>query len=238
MVGRDFGFKFDGQTIYSLVLEHTTDPPPVLDEEFLVFVMGPYTAFDATYAFDDAEELESPYVSDPLFDPESHIGDDGRASYESALADYCSDLREAYGVRAFLATDVGIPTATQAGPREPSKSVLDQSVAFAAVSDAVVFVFSHAGLTTGVGSEFGAILGEFHLRSGNREPVRKPRERFRVFRTSDSTSASIGETPDTYEVDVLEFETRGELLTKSQQFLVNLERDDPDRNLRVFNPPG
>lgn len=115
-------------------------------------------------------------------------------------------------------------------------SVLDQSAAFAAVSDAVVFVFSEAGLMTGVGSEVGAILGEFYLRRGNPEPIRKPRERFRIFKTEGFSSASIDEIPSTYEVDTVEFEIREGLINKTQHFLANVERDDPDRLLPIFNP--
>jgi len=43
---------------------------------------------------------------------------------------------------------------------------LAQSVAFAAHSDAIIFLFTRGGLTTGVGAETGGILGEFHLRRG------------------------------------------------------------------------
>jgi hypothetical protein len=198
--------------------------------------MGPYTAFDAAYAYSDGDQLETPFMEDPLFDPDHHITDDGRGSFRLALEDFCKALREQFGVHAFLATDITIPTDTKADDGEESMSVLDQSVAFAAVSDAVMFVFSEAGLTTGVGSEVGAILGEFHLRQGNPEPIRKPRERFRIFKTEGFSSASIDEIPSTYDVDTVEFKTRDELIKKTQHFLANLERNDPDRHLPIFNP--
>lgn len=66
-------------------------------------------------------------------------------------------------------------------------SVLDQSVAFAAVSDTAVFIFTNAGLTTGAGSEVGAILGDFNLRRENPEPDRKPRQRIGLFLHRTST---------------------------------------------------
>jgi hypothetical protein len=115
-------------------------------------------------------------------------------------------------------------------------SVLDQSVAFAAVSDAVVFVFTQGGLTTGTGSEVGSILSEFHLRTRNLEPIRKPRERFRIFTAEEFGSASIDEIPSTFGVDSLEFDTEDDLIQKIEDFLANIERTDPDRNLPVFKP--
>lgn len=237
MSGREYGFVFEGKSVFSRVREDAPQPSASkLDDEFYVFVMGPYTAFDATYAYSDGDELQTPFIDDPLFDPEEHVTADGRGSFELALKDLCEALREEFGVHAFLATDITIPTDTEASDDEDSMSVLDQSVAFAAVSDAVLFVFSEAGLTTGVGSEVGAILGEFHLRKANPEPIRKPRERFRIFKTDGFSSASIDEIPSTYGVDTIEFETREGLITKTQHFLANLERDDPNRPLPIFEP--
>ena len=237
MNSRNYGFTFKNKSIFSRVRQDAPQPSASrLDDEFYVFVMGPYTAFDATYAFSDGDQLQSPFIDDPLFEPESHITTGGRGSFKLALTDFCESLRDQFGVHAFLATDITIPTETEASDDEESMSVLDQSVAFAAVSDAVVFVFSEAGLTTGVGSEVGAILGEFHLRRGNPEPIRKSRERFRIFKTEGFSSASVDEIPSTYDVDTTEFETRERLINKTQHFLANIERDDPDRPLPIFNP--
>ncbi|MFB6177542.1 MAG: hypothetical protein ABEI99_10430 [Halobaculum sp.] len=234
---REYGFDFDEETVFSIVRSDAPKPAEQsLKREFFVFVMGPYTAFDANYSYPDAEELDSRFIDDPLFDPDEHRRDDGRATYESALADLCATLREEYGVRAFLATDIDIPTNDEAAEGEPSMSVLDQSIAFAAVSDAVVFVFTQGGLTTGTGSEVGSILSEFHLRTGNPEPIRKPRERFRIFTAEEFSSASIDEIPSTFEVDSLDFGNKSDLVQKIEDFLANIERTDPDRNLPVFKP--
>lgn len=237
MTDRDYGFTFKNESVFSRIRQDAPKPSvSKLDDEFYVFVMGPYTAFDATYAYSDGDQLQSPFIDDPLFEPEYHITDEGRGSFELALKDLCETFRDRFGVHAFLATDITIPTETEASDNEESMSVLDQSVAFAAVSDAVVFVFSEAGLTTGVGSEVGAILGEFHLRRGNLEPIRKPRERFRIFKTEGFSSASVDEVPSTYGIDTIEFESKKELVDKNQHFFANIERDDTDRLLSVFNP--
>ena len=237
MNSRSYGFAFKDESVFSRIRQDAPQPSASkLDDEFYVFVMGPYTAFDATHAYSDGDQLRSPFIDDPLFEPENHITADGRGSFKLALTDLCEAFRDQFGVHAFLATDITIPTETEASDDEESLSVLDQSVAFAAVSDAVVFVFSEAGITTCVGSEVGAILGEFHLRSGNPEPIRKPRERFRIFKTEGFSSASVDEIPSTYDVDTSGFETREGLINKTQHFLANIERDDPDRPLPIFNP--
>lgn len=236
MSRRDYGFRFGGESVFTHVQRDAPrSSESQLDDDFFVYVMGPYTAFDATYAYSDADQLESPFIEDPLFDPDEHLTEDGRGSFESALADLCEAFRDEFGVRAYLATDIDIPTDEQADD-DPSMSVLEQSIAFSAVSDAVVFVFTRAGLTTGTGSEVGTILGEFHLREGNPEPKRKPRERFRIFKTKGFSSASIDEIPSTFGVDAVEFLDEDELVNKTKHFLVNLERDDADRPLPVFNP--
>jgi hypothetical protein len=188
--------------------------------------MGPYTAFDASYAYPDAAALQSSFIEDPLFDPETHPDTTGRETYEAALAELCDDLRAEFGVRAFLATDIRtIPTKADAGPNEPGMSVLEQSIAFAACSDAVVFVFTNAGLTTGAGSEVGAILGEFQLRRGHpREPL-KPRQRIGIFQHEAFESASIEEIPYTYGIGTREFATRPDLVDDIKGFLENVRRE-------------
>jgi hypothetical protein len=237
MARREYGFVFDGEPVFEHVRRDVPVPPErKLEDDVFVYVMGPYTAFDATRAYSEAGELASPFIEDPLFDPDRHVTDDGRGSFEAALDELCGTLRAEFGVRAFLATDVGIPTDRASDDDEPSLSVLDQSVAFSAVSDAVVFVFTRAGLTTGAGAEVGAILGEFHLRRANPEPVRKPRERVRVFTHEGFSSASIDEVPATYGVDAIPFDEKADLVRKIQQFLVNVERNDTDRRLPIFEP--
>ncbi len=234
---RNYGFTFAGDSVFSYVRRDAPRPSDSpLDDDFYVFVMGPYTAFDATYAYPDGDELEDAFIDDPLFDPKQHIDEEGKGNFELALKDLCEDLRDEFGVRAFIATDIDIPTEGDVDEDEKSMPVLDQSIAFAAVSDAVVFVFSDAGLTAGVGSEVGAILGEFHLRRENPEPIRKPRERFKIFETGDFGSASIEEVPSTYGIDTIEFTDQAELISDVQDFFANVERDDPDRAMHIFNP--
>ena len=112
---------------------------------------------------------------------------------------------------------------------------LDQSVEFAAVSDAVLFIFSAAGLNSGVAGEIGSVLGEFNLRWNNPAQECKPRERLRIFQGPGFGSASLDEIPFGFNVDVSDFETQKELLAKSQQFLVGIERGAQEKGWPIFH---
>lgn len=153
--------------------------------------MGSYTAFNAEQAYDDADKLRTPFQDDPLFDPDKHVDEDGDTNMEEALGDFCRELRSKYNCRAFIATDIDIPTHRQARRQnrdletgETTVAGMDplaQSVAFPAHSEAVLFLFTGGGLTTGVGAETGGILGEFHLRRGNAGTTHKPGQRAAIY---------------------------------------------------------
>jgi hypothetical protein len=238
MTGREFSFSYNGTPVIDHLRKCAPVPrDPLGTEPFYVYVMGPYTAFDATYPFPDADALDSPFIEDPLFDPEEHLDKLGRHTYEAALADLCEAIRAELGAHAFLATDIRtIPTVQEASGADPGMSVLDQSVAFAAVSDAVVFVFTDAGLTTGAGSEVGAILSDFNLRRENPEPDRKPRERIGLFLHEEFNSASIDEVPYTYDVATREFYSQKHLLSRIQGFLEKIRRKSSSRPFPVYEP--
>ena len=240
MPDRRFGFEYSDQPIVDHIDNNAPSPSsPSPNSDFFVYVMGPYTAFNADYVYDDAGKLTSPFIDDPLFDSDTHVTENGRGDMESVLADLCEDLREQLGVRAFIATDIDIPTKRQAEDtdcEEPGMTPLDQSVEFAAVSDAVLFIFSAAGLNSGVAGEVGSVLGEFNLRWNNPARECKPRERLRIFQGPGFGSASLDEIPFGFGVDVIDFETRKELLAKSQQFLVGVERGAREEGWPIFSP--
>lgn len=237
-MGREsFNFEYANRPIFEYI-DKKVPTPDSNSPEILTYVMGPYTAFDARRAFDAAGNLESPFIDDPLFSESRHVLEDGFGSYERVLSDICAELRTNYGVRAFIASDVGIPTETQAqdsGLDEPGMTPLDQSIAFSAVSDAVIFIYSQAGLNSGVAAEAGAILGEFNLRIDDPRNILKPKERLRIFHEPDFSSASIDEIPFGYDIDCVEFADLEDLVNKVHRHLVNVERAARDYNLRVFH---
>lgn len=238
MTGREYSFSYDDDPVIRHIERCASVPrkSPTPDP-FYVYVMGPYTAFDASYPFPDADELETPFIDDPLFNPDEHIHKIGRHSYEAALADLCETIRADLGAHAFLATDIKtIPTVQEAPEGDSGMSVLDQSVAFAAVSDAVLFILTEAGRSTGTASEVGAILSDFNLRRENPEPDRKPRTRIGLFPHEEFSSASINEIPYTYDIPTRDFNSRGHLLSRIQGFLEDIRREANQSPLPIYEP--
>ena len=207
---------------------------------------GPYTAFNAEKAYDDADKLRTPFQDDPLFDPDKHVTGDGDTSMEEALREFCRELRGKYNCRAFIATDIDIPTHQQAERQHPDQDTdsvklegmdpLTQSVAFAAHSDAVLFLFTRGGLTTGVGAETGGILGEFHLRRGNSATTHKPGQRVAIYLDEAFGSATIDELPLGYDVQYDTFKAKDALHERIRRWLDNLDRETRDTGLPVFIP--
>ncbi|WP_195155661.1 hypothetical protein [Halorubrum sp. AJ67] len=208
--------------------------------------MGPYTAFNAEKAYDDADKLRTPFRDDPLFDPGKHIDAAGNSNMEEALRDFCEELRHEHNCRAFIATDIDIPTHQQAKERNENRGEdeleiagmdpLAQSVAFVAHSDAVLFLFTSGGLTTGVGAETGGILGEFHLRRGNPATTHKPGQRVSTYADETFGSATIDELPKGYDIQYDRFDSKEELHTSVQRWFDNLIRETRDTDLPVFLP--
>lgn len=247
MFDGDTAFEYDGRPISDLISEQAPVPPEFSPHnDFTVYVMGPYTAFNAERAYDDADKLRTPFQDDPLFNPEKHVDTDGNGNMEEALREFCSELRNRHNCRAFIATDIDIPTHQQAEAAneerdgdEPELQGMDplaQSVAFAAYSDAVVFLFTRGGLTTGVGAETGGILGEFHLRRGNPATTHKPGQRVAMYLDDEFGSATIDELPLGYDVQYDTFETKDDLHTSIRRWFDNLHRETRDTDLPVFIP--
>jgi hypothetical protein len=240
-------FEYNTRSIGNILSEQVPEPPQSgPHDDFTVYVMGPYTAFDATKAYDDADKLRTPFRDDPLFDPTEHVDSAGNANMERALRDFCKKLRAELNCRTFIATDIDIPTHREArransNRREHEPAVigmdpLAQSVAFAAYSDAVCFLFTRGGLTTGVGAETGGILGEFHLRRGNPATTHKPGQRVGIYLDENFSSATIDELPDGYDVQYDTFDSKRDLHTSVRRWLDSLSRESRDTDLPVFVP--
>lgn len=187
----------------------------------LVLLMGPYRLLDPDYLY-AADGFDLP--PDPLAPSRPDTDPD---SIETTLRTIAKRVTERTGATLFLASDVEIPTRTEVARTdrdEPGMAVIDQSVACARASDGNAFVFTKAGLTTGVGAEAGAIPEHFSLRS-EMDRTRDPRT-FCFFseaeRTDDDrntyepkfSSASIDEMDDAYEIRFRYFADRTDLVDK------------------------
>ncbi|WP_137290041.1 DUF7509 family protein [Natronorubrum halophilum] len=247
MFDGETNFRYDNRPLSDILSEQAPTPPKFsAHNDFTVYVMGPYTAFDAERAYDDADKLRTPFQDDPLFDPDRHVTDAGKGDMERALRDFCAELRDRHNCRAFIATDIDIPTHEQAANRnetrrdgEPAVEGVDplaQSVAFAAHSDAVLFLFTRGGLTTGVGAETGGILGEFHLRRGNPALTHKPGQRIGLYLDEHFSSATIDELPKGYDVQYDSFRSKRSLHRKVRNWFDSLDRETRDTDLPVFVP--
>lgn len=157
---------YGGEPIEEIIrrsIPYATDDP-------LVFLMGPYRLLDPTYLFSTGEYSLPP---DPLAPTDDSVAPD---SIEDTLREVAERVSEETPTTVFIASDVDIPTIQETNEKdleEPGLSVIEQSLAFARASAGNVFVFTKAGLTTGVGAESGAIPEYFSLRndsSGLRDP--------------------------------------------------------------------
>lgn len=191
-----------------------------------VFLMGPYRLLDPAYLYPDDGYSLPP---DPLAPTDSEVDPD---LIEATLREVAERVSARTATTAFIASDVDIPTRFEVeteGLDEPGMPVIDQSVAFAAASEGNAFVFTKAGLTTGVGAEAGAIPEYFALRDPETRK-RDPRS-FCILaeaeRTGDGqhtydptfSSASIDEMDDAYDLRFRYFVDREELVEKLTTFV-------------------
>lgn len=202
--------------------------PTEREAEVLLFVMGPYRLLDPAYLYPESVVSELP--PDPLA-PDSSQNRVQPDEIEATLRGVCRKVSERTGVTAFIASEVDIPTKRDVerdGLDEPGMSVIEQSLAFATASAGNAFVFTKAGLTTGVGCESGAIPEYFDLRASEAR-TRSP-ETFCVFEDADyesSTgtyepkfgSASIDEMDRTYDFRFRYFADREDLVDSMTSFV-------------------
>lgn len=230
-------FRYDGEEIVDILDREIPDSVGQRDSDFFLYVMGPYTPFDANYVKNQTRKkgnkLQSKYIDDPLFDPQKHLST-SRSGYEEALVDLCNTIRNKYPIRAFVATEVDIPTPSQATSYQgPGMTPLEQSMSFTAVSHAVVFIFSHAGLNAGVGTELGCILSNCNLRPDNTLEAKKPRQRFKIFSTPHFGSATVSTASKDFAIDDSDFQTKDSLLDQIEQFSINVERSTKNKQLDI-----
>lgn len=194
--------------------------------DVFVFLMGPYRLLDPSYLYADTGFSLPP---DPLAPATDSVPPDEIAA---TLRTICERVSEETGTTTFIASDVDIPTRREVARDdldEPGMSVIDQSVAFARASDGNAFVFTKAGLTTGVGAEAGAIPEHFRLRDPETR-LRDPRTLAILAEAEPSAdgtntyvptfnSASIDEMDDAYDLRFRYFVDRADLVEKLVDFV-------------------
>jgi hypothetical protein len=191
---------------------------------FLVYLMGPYQAFDveavveATRANDGPGESMIPENVDfgRLVGSEADL-DGGEAAFDLLL--FVRDrLRTDPGVNAFLATDVDVPL--------EEMDAGTQSVEFALASNAVVYVVPKIGDNLGVGIEAGSVLEALYRERAESEhpTVSSHHERVLFVHESGVRSAMIAAVRDRWDARVYSYADREDLIKQVRLFVRDLAR--------------
>jgi hypothetical protein len=192
--------------------------------KFLVYLMGPYQAFDIDPIVDAAEGDDSLDV-DSI--PESVdfgrlVGTDKNLEQDEATLDLLlsvrDELRTDPGVNAFLALDIDIPL--------DEMDAATQSVEFAFASNAVVYIVPKVGDNLGVGIETGSVLEALFRereRSGE-ERTTDHHERVVFVHESGVRSAMIAAIQDRWEARVYSYDDRDDLVRQLRLFVRDLAR--------------
>jgi len=167
--------------------------------DFLVYLMGPYTTFDAADLVPDGVDpgaVSLPAASADEADLDAMMG---------RLRSIQGSLRAEPGVNAFLAVDPEIPL--------DELDAASQSIAFARASNATLFVVPATGDKLGVGMEVGSVLED--LDDEGRERV--------MFAHEDAvSSAMIQSISKRWDARVVSYADEDELLDEIRQFVADL----------------
>jgi hypothetical protein len=189
-------------------------------ERLLVYLMGPYSAFDIGAALERADTPED--VVDLQALPESvdfgtlvggHSGLDGDEATLDLLLSVRDSLRTDPGVNAFLAIDVDVPL--------EEVDAATQSIEFALASNVVVYVVPKAGDNLGVGIETGAVLEAIFQQES--DPT-DHRERVVFVHEEGVRSAMIAAVVDRWDARVYDYEDREDLVRQVRLFVRDIVR--------------
>jgi len=189
-------------------------------ERLLVYLMGPYSAFDVGTVLQEAETPED--VVDLQTLPEAVdfgalVGTDEGVEGEEATLDLLLDVRDALrtdpGVNAFLAIDVDVPL--------EEMDAATQSIEFALASNAVVYVVPKVGDNLGVGIETGAVLEAIFQREA--DPT-DHRDRVVFVHEEGVTSAMIAAVLDRWDARVYDYTDHDDLVRQVRLFVRDIVR--------------
>ncbi|SFS67323.1 DUF7509 family protein [Halostagnicola kamekurae] len=181
---------------------------------FLVYLMGPYEAFDVDRVLEESEPDSIPESVDfgTLVDSEHAL------EREEATLDLLLDVRDRLridaGVNVFLAIDVDIPLAEM--------DAATQSIEFARASNAVVYVVPAVGDNLGVGIETGAVLEALF----SDELANDRQERVLFVHESSVRSAMIAAVRDRWEARIYAYDDRSDLVRQVRLFVRDLVRKE------------
>jgi len=194
---------------------------PVRREKFLVYLMGPYRTFDADALLSEDVDAESTDL------PSFATWDDSSGEYAEsevlALLQRTRDCLRDRGFNAFLAVDVGIDL--------DEMDAATQSIEFARVSNAVVFVLPQVGDNLGVGIEIGSVFedvaaeGELTRPASDAAAPRRS-ERVMVATEPDVRSAMLGSVHARWDASVRTFTDGDDLRRLCAQFCTHVANEE------------
>lgn len=192
----------------------------------LVYLMGPYRAFDVEAALETA-------AGDPEAIPEGVdfgelVGSDVDLGRDEAVLDLLLFVRDRLradpGVNAFLAIDVDVPLSEM--------DAATQSVEFALASNAVAYVVPSIGDNLGVGIEVGAVLEALFRGHPLVSSSDDHRERVIFVHEEDVRSAMIAAIGERWEVRAASYVDRGDLVRQLRLFVRDVARRELQGDLR------
>lgn len=206
---------------------------------FLVYLMGPYKAFDIEAVL-DATETED--ALDPSRIPESVdfgtlVGADVDLEQQEAVHDLLLFVRDRLrtdpGVNTFLAIDIDIPL--------DDMDAGTQSIEFALASNAVVYVIPKIGDNLGVGIETGSVLEALYrdrTTDDDQTAAASHHERVLFIHESGVRSAMIAAVQDRWDARVYSYTDREDLVRQVRLFIRDLARREQRGELPTLDENG
>ena len=192
---------------------------------FLVYLMGPYKAFDIEPMLEAANTSGTLNLNRI---PESVdfgmlVGSDVDLEQQEAVLDLLLFVRDRLrtdpGVNAFLAIDIDIPL--------DEMDAGTQSIEFALASNAVIYVIPKIGDNLGVGIEVGSVLEALYrerTEGDERSAVTTHHERVLFIHESGVRSAMIAAVQDRWDARVYSYTDRQDLAKQVRLFIRDLAR--------------
>jgi len=206
---------------------------------FLVYLMGPYKAFDIETVLDATEAdttLDLNQIPEAV-DFGTLVGSQADLDHQEAVFDLLlfvrDQLRTDPGVNAFLAVDIDIPL--------EDLDAATQSIEFALASNAVVYVVPKLGDNLGVGIEAGSVLEALYRErttSDDAPPVPSHHERVLFIHESGVRSAMIAAVQNRWDARVYSYTDREDLVKQVRLFVRDLARREQRGALPTLDSDG
>lgn len=194
--------------------------------QFLVYLMGPYEAFDiesVLEGFQASGTAPDPDTIPAPVDFGTLVGSDVDLDQHEAVLDLFLDVRDQLrtdpGVNAFLAVDIDIPLEEMDGAT--------QSIEFATASNVVVYIVPKIGDNLGVGIEVGSVLEAIFRERNDADDRGQPasrHERVAFVHETGVRSAMIASVRDRWDARIYSYTDRDDLVAQVRLFARDIAR--------------